>query len=113
MPRGVAQKRSMEFKKIDLLSAGKVCAAIGGILGLFAGLIVASVIGGLLVWVPVLVPTTTQMVNIGMMSGASGLAAIVLFPIAGALIGFVKGVILAFIYNIVAERIGGITVETN
>lgn len=113
MPRRVVvQKKRIEFRKIDLLSAGKVCAAIDAIIGLIAGLIVASLIGGLLVWVPVLAPTTTQMVNIGLVSGASGLAAIVLFPIAGALIGFVKGVIIAFLYNIVAERIGGVQVET-
>lgn len=105
-------KGKIEFRKIDLLSAGKVCAAIDAVLGLLAGLIVASLIGGLLVWVPVLAPATMQVINIGLVSGASGVAAIVLFPIAGALFGFVKGVVIAFLYNLVAERIGGVMVET-
>ncbi len=120
MPRGrVAEKKRMEFKKIDLMSAGKVSAGIHAILGFIAGLVVASLIGGLLVWLPVVVPSSLQtagasqqlIANVGFISGAAGLSAIVIFPIAGAILGFLWGVILAFLYNIVAERIGGIEVE--
>lgn len=110
MPRGVGKKT--EFRKIDLMSAGKVSAGVHAILGLLAGLIVASLIGGLLIWVPVVSPMTSQMMNIGFMSGVAGLSAIVIFPIVGAILGFLWGVILAFLYNIVAMRIGGVIVET-
>jgi hypothetical protein len=104
--------KKTEFRKIDLMSAGKVSAAIHAILGFLAGLIFASVVGGLLVWMPVVVPATSQIVNVGVVSGAAGLSAIVIFPIVGAILGFLWGVIAAFLYNIVAERIGGIEVET-
>lgn len=110
--RAVVQKRRIEFRKIDLLSAGKVCAAIHAIMGLLAGLVFASLVGGLLVWMPVVAPATLQIVNVGVVSGAAGLSAIVIFPIAGAMLGFLWGVIAAFLYNLVAERIGGVVVET-
>ena len=69
-------------------------------------------VGGLLVWMPVVAPATSQIVNVGVVSGAAGLSAIVIFPIVGAILGFLWGVIAAFLYNIVAERIGGVRVET-
>lgn len=107
-----AGSKKIEFKKIDIMSVGKVSAAIHAILGLVAGLIVASLVGGLLVWMPVVAPATSQIVNLGFVSGAAGLSAIVIFPIVGAILGFLWGAIAAFLYNIVAERIGGVQVET-
>ncbi len=112
MPRVLDANNKIEFKKIDVMSAGKICAALHAILGFIGGVIVASLIGGLLIWMPVVSPATSQLVNIGFMSGVAGLSAIVLFPIAGAIFGFLWGVILAFLYNIVASRIGGIEVST-
>lgn len=112
MPKSVGEKRRMEFRKIDVMSAGKVSAAIHAIVGFLAGLVFASLVGGLLVWMPVVAPATSQIVNVGIVSGAAGLSAIVIFPIVGAILGFLWGVIAAFLYNIVAMKIGGIEVET-
>ena len=111
MPRAVVEKRRMKFRKIDMMSAGKVCAGVHAIIGLLAGLVFASLIGGLLVWMPVVAPATSQIVNVGVISGATTLSAIVIFPIVGAILGFLWGVILAFLYNLVAERIGGVEVS--
>lgn len=102
--------KKIEFRKIEPMSAGKVLAAVYAILGLIAGLIVAPVLGGFLAWVPLVLPAVQ--INLGLIGATAGLSAIVLFPIAGAITGFVTGVVLAFLYNIVADRIGGIEIET-
>jgi len=115
--RVVVQKRRIEFRKIDMVSAGKVSAAIHAIVGLLIGLIIAFLFGSLYVplmaLVAIAVPATSQIVSVGAaVSSAAGLSAIVIFPIVGAILGFLWGVIAAFLYNIVAMKIGGIEVET-
>ncbi len=80
------------LKGIDLMSAAKIYAAGGAIVGLVAGIIFAIS---------------------GLASGSStlailGLASIVLFPLLFALVFFVVAAIGIGVYNFVAYRIGGI-----
>ncbi|MDK2907911.1 MAG: hypothetical protein PWQ87_369 [Candidatus Woesearchaeota archaeon] len=88
-----------KLNKIGVLSVAKVNAVIGAILGLIWGIFAAitgtsfAVLGGL-----------------GFMAGL-GLWSIIVFPIIYALIGFIGGVIGAFLYNLVAGWIGGIEIE--
>ena len=46
----------------------------------------------------------------GILAGA-GLAMVIIFPVMYAVMGFIGGIIAAFIYNIVAKIVGGIEVE--
>ena len=48
--------------------------------------------------------------SLGMLGGF-GVLAIVMFPIMGAISGFIGGAISAFLYNLVATRIGGIEMD--
>ena len=86
----------MRVNKIDILSLGKICAAIYAVIGFVLGGMMAfenmSMMGGMGVF-----GVSTQ-----------SFAAIILMPIITAIYGFVLGVIFAFLYNIIASRIGGI-----
>lgn len=91
----------VEWKSFDVVSVGKIFAAIWAIIGFLYGLVFAlfaSMFAG--------------MPGVGGMAVGFGIAAIIILPIVFAFIGFVAGVIGAFIYNIVAARVGGIVVNT-
>ncbi len=92
---------NIEFKQIDITSAAKVTAAIMAIFGFLMGLLVA-IFGS----------TAAYIAGAGALGAGFGIASIVIFPIMMAIYGFVIGAISAFLYNIVAERIGGIKVRT-
>ncbi len=94
----------MKIKRIEILSLAKICAGIYGIAGFVVGLLMASGIGGMMMLAP--------MGNIGIYSGMLAFAAIIVAPIVGAVYGFVIGTIVAFLYNLLAERIGGVEFET-
>ena len=97
----------LTVKKLDIMSYAKVSAVIGAIMGFFIGLfaaIASSFMGSF-----------AGMTGAPLASGgfaAMGVAAIVVVPILYAIGAFIGGAIGAFIYNIVAERIGGIKFET-
>jgi hypothetical protein len=93
-----------ELKSIDPVSLGKMLAIIWAIFGFIAGLFAAIGLGattgltpiaGTMPWLP----------------AAVGAFAIVLFPIVFAIMGFVAGVVCAFIYNVVAKRFGGVMLD--
>lgn len=100
----------VEFKKFDILSVGKICAAINAVIGFILGVIFAAGIGAIAAWTTI--PGLPIAINIGLVTGGLAIAAIVIFPIIAAIWGFLCGSIAAFLYNIIAERIGGIKVET-
>ncbi len=92
-----------EVKKIGVFSLAKIEAVMGAVIGFIAGIIWA-IIGTAFI----------GFAGPGMPFGSGllfGIAAIVLLPILYALIGFIGGALVAFIYNIVAGWIGGIEIE--
>ncbi len=96
----------IEFKELDVMSVGKISAAIAAVVGILAGLLLASILpfAGIFGTMPMM----------GWMMGgvsAIGLTAVVLLPIIYAVAGFVYGVVIAFLYNLIAARIGGIKVK--
>lgn len=84
----------MEIKKFDVLQTGKVLGALYVILGLLIGIVVS------------IVNTSGYMMSYRMMDG--GFIPIVTLPILYGLIGFVGGMLMAWLYNFVAKHIGGI-----
>lgn len=92
--------KKLEVKRIEPLSVAKILgilyAAIGLILGLFITL--ASLLGA--------------SGEAGVFGVVFGVAAIVLLPVFYGAMGFIVGGIIAWLYNLVAKRIGGIRIET-
>jgi hypothetical protein len=97
-----------EIKKIDVLSTaimyGLTLAVIGLIIGLFAGLfmfIAGSMAGAFVHEFPV---------GRGLGAGM-GIAAVIFFPILYGALGFVFGALGAFLYNLIANWVGGVKIE--
>ena len=91
----------MHIRKITPLSAGKLLGALYAVLGLIAGAIflIASVIG---------VAAGGQNAVGGLVMGGLG---ILLMPLLYGAMGFVGGVVAAFLYNVGASIVGGIELE--
>jgi len=85
-----------ELKAIEPVSLGKILAVIMAVFGFFAGIAVAIGISPALGGVPAVF---------------AGVASIIVMPIVFAIMGFVIGVIEAFVYNIVAKKFGGVMLD--
>ncbi len=101
--------KKLRIRKIDVLSAGKVVGLVYVILGLFLGLV--NLVSPILTASP-------RMMDIGYRAGMAtgmmyGVEAVILVPIVYGITGFVGGIIFALLYNLIADWIGGIEVETN
>jgi predicted lipid-binding transport protein (Tim44 family) len=84
------------------MSVAKIFAVLSAIVGLIEGIVLAglgSMMGDMLSGTPV-----------GML-GIFGYSAIIMFPVGGAISGFIGGAIGALLYNFVAGRIGGIEID--
>ena len=87
------------IKRIDVRSSSKVHAGVMGLFGLIAG--VLYFIAGLLGF---------------LFSGAIeglifGILSLIFAPIIYILMGFVVGALVALVYNLVANKFGGIKIE--
>ncbi len=92
----------MVLKRIEPLSLAKVA----GILYAFIG-----IIAGLFMWM-----FSGLMSNFGggdadMFATMFGVGSVIIFPILYGIMGFILGFISAALYNVVADRIGGIEVD--
>lgn len=94
-----------EIKRIDVLSFGKLMGALAAVGGL---------IGGAFVSLMALAGVGMNAASGGGGGGAGilfGAGAIICFPIMYAVIGFLMGMLEAFVYNLVAGAIGGVKIE--
>jgi hypothetical protein len=90
------------LRAVGVMSVAKVSAVLMAIAGLIEGIVFAglgTMIGSLAEGTPMAA------------LGAFGFMAIIMFPIGGAISGFVGGAISAILYNLVASRIGGIELD--
>ena len=93
------------LKRVGVMSVAKIFAVLSAIVGLIEGIVFAGLgsmvgmLGGMLSGTP-----------LGTL-GVFGFSAIIIFPVAGAISGFIGGAIGAFLYNLVAVRIGGIEMD--
>lgn len=92
----------MIVKSIGVLSAGKMLGCLYALLGLILGAFFSlfSIVG---------VAAGGQ--NAGPAALLVGAGAIIIFPIFYGVIGFVGGIIMAALYNVVASFAGGIEIE--
>ena len=90
------------LRKIGVMSVARVYAVIMAIFGLVVGLFAALFLVPIGMMMEEFVPFAAGM------SAGLGLLSIVVFPIMYGIMGFVMGAVCAWIYNIVASKIGGI-----
>jgi len=90
-----------ELKAIDVMSLATVSAIIAAIWGLVSGIFTAL---GLSMFSAIPGMEAVPMAGFGF-------ATVLIAPIVAAIIGFVGGAISAFIYNIVAEKFGGVKLD--
>lgn len=88
-----------EIKSIDIISWAKIHALFGIVIGLVYGVCTAFVFGA--------AGLANNMTGLEIF----GVASIVIFPIVMAIMGFICGAIMAFLYNVFAAKVGGVQVE--
>ena len=95
----------MELKSIDAVSCGKLLGLMYAIIGLIIGGLaaIASLLGAA-------GPQAQGGGNAVMILGA-GVGSLVIFPFLYGILGFIGGIVSAFIYNFVAGLIGGIVLN--
>jgi hypothetical protein len=92
----------MIVKNIGPLSVGKILGSLYVILGLF--------IGGLFSLIS-LAGAAIGGQNAGPAQAIFGVMAIIIIPVFYGVIGFIGGIIMAALYNLIAPYVGGIEVE--
>lgn len=94
----------MELKKVGILSLAKIAGLFGVIYGLISGLLLSFIYSKseLLASLGTQLPTTVTTL---------GYKSIIVMPILNGIIYFIAGIILAFIYNLLASWIGGVKLE--
>lgn len=95
----------MIIRRVGVLSAAKISAALYAAIGLIAGLFISllSLIGA--------AAALGGQHGGGAMGALFGVGSIVLLPLFYGVLGFIGGAISAFIYNLVAGVVGGIEIE--
>jgi hypothetical protein len=91
--------------RIDQFSVGKIQAVIGTIAGFILGIFMASY-----AFIANDIIQKSGADSNGFVVGM-GIGSVIIFPIVCTIMGFVSGIILAFLYNKIAEKIGGIEIE--
>lgn len=100
------------IQKIPVLPFALMLGCIGAVIGIIVGIIYAVVFGALFSAILSNIPASTgNLPNSGILGLFFGLAAIVIMPIVMFVGGFVQGAIIAFVYNFLAPRIGGIKLQ--
>jgi hypothetical protein len=97
-----------EIKKVDPTSLGKVLGVLYALLGFIIGLFFAafgSIFSGLMNSVGGDEASTSTF------STLFGVGSIIFFPIFYGIIGLIGGVLMGFLYNLVAGWVGGVKME--
>ena len=100
-----ASPRNEEFKmvrlkKVDVLSCAKLSAVSGGVIGLFLGVLYS--LGG------AIYDLATNSLNLGTVLA---LGALVGMPVILAILGFLKGALLAALYNYTTKWVDGLDLD--
>lgn len=94
----------MELKKIGILSLAKMAGIFGVISGLLLGVLS-------MIYTRILInklPELAQQFNI---QQPTGISSVLLLMILYGIIYFIAGIVLAFIYNLLASWVGGVKLE--
>lgn len=90
----------MKLKKIEVLPLGINLSLIYLVIGLVMG-----ILNAIMTKIPSLAENMSeQTVNMGFLL-------ILIFPVVYLIVGFLSGIIIAFLYNLIAKYTGGISFE--
>ncbi len=88
------------LKRIGIFSFAKIAALAGAIVGLVAGIVFALIAG-----------IAGSITGMPFWFRSLGMLAIVIFPIAYGIVGFIWGAVIAAIYNAASHFAGGVILE--
>jgi len=91
--------KKMELKKIGVVSAGKVMALLYIAFGLLYWLMMAPILA---------LVSLSGDAAATVFAWLFGLAGLILMPLIFGVMGFVLGVFFAWVYNIIANKFGGL-----
>ena len=94
-------KKKMELKKVGILSLAKIAGLFGVLYGIISGILVSIAYSkaGALASLGQQLPATVT---------ALGYKSLIVFPILNGIAYFIAGIVIAFIYNLLADWIGGV-----
>ena len=92
----------LRINRVDVLLLAKVMGLLYAVFGFIIGTIVS-----ISFMLGINIPQEQQAASMGF-----GIASAIIFPVIYGGMGFVGGVITAFLYNLAAKNIGGLKVET-
>ncbi len=100
----------MVVKKFGVLSAGKVLGALYALLGLIIGAFTAlfSLLGAA---IGAAGAESTEGAGAALGGVFIGVGSIIFFPLFYGILGFIGGLLSAFLYNLIAGLIGGVKIE--
>lgn len=93
----------MVLKRLGVLSVGVMLGGIYAALGL--------IVGGLFTMISLAGFAASRSKDGGLMALALGVGSVIVIPIFYGVLGFVVGVIMAALYNLVALMFGGVRME--
>ena len=99
---------NVKLRKLGVMSVAKIYAVLGAIGGFIVGIIVSIMS---LAFSSVISSASAGTAAMSGLFMAGGVFAVIVMPIVYAILGFISGAIGAFLYNVVAGRIGGIEMK--
>jgi len=95
------------IKRIGILSYAKISCILSAVLGLIVGIFYAII--GVFIGATAVTGAAGEP-SAGLVAGL-GIAAIIVTPIIYGIMGFISGVIIAWLYNLVAKWVGGVELD--
>ena len=93
------------IQSIQVMPLALMLACIGAAIGLIVGVFYALFFGAIFS----MIPSTAQTgVDLTFLRVIFGVGAIIVMPIMGFIGGLIQGLLYAFLYNVLAPRIGGV-----
>lgn len=92
----------MVIKRVGPLSCARIVAVLDAIIGLFigAGVSLVALVGGL-----------AGSAESAAMGVVFGVGAVIILPIMYGFFGFVVTLVMAWLYNVLADLVGGVEIE--
>ena len=91
-------------KKLGVLSVGKIAAALYFLFGVVSIIVIAILKK---VAANITIPAAANLASLEQLTTGT----LLLIPIWQAIVGFIAGIIIAALYNLLAKKIGGIKIE--
>ena len=98
--------RTMIIRRIAPLSVAKIAGTVYGILGLIFGAMIALFSSVSSTFLAAQTRAMSPLLGLVM-----GIGAIVILPVFYGVLGFLSALVFAWIYNLIASKIGGIEID--